>query len=97
MSRPPAPPKHARDCTVGNDALGCNCKPQPAPDPLREAAQALDSYDFFMRGLLVGQDRLAGIHRREIAKVRAALEANRCTSDDPSNHQGDTCPVHEAL
>ena len=26
---PPAPPKHARDCTVGNDALGCNCKPTP--------------------------------------------------------------------
>jgi hypothetical protein len=20
----------------------------------------------------------------------------RCTSDDPNNHQGDTCPVHEA-
>lgn len=28
MTRPPAPPKHARDCTVSNDALGCNCKPQ---------------------------------------------------------------------
>jgi hypothetical protein len=21
---------------------------------------------------------------------------SRCTSDDPNNHQGDTCPVHEA-
>lgn len=21
----------------------------------------------------------------------------RCTSDDPTNHQGDTCPVHEAV
>jgi hypothetical protein len=20
---------------------------------------------------------------------------NKCTSDDPTNHQGDTCPVHE--
>ena len=20
---------------------------------------------------------------------------SRCTSDDPANHQGDTCPIHE--
>ena len=23
-------------------------------------------------------------------------EALACTSDDPNNHQGDTCPIHEA-
>jgi hypothetical protein len=26
---------------------------------------------------------------------RHSLEVLRCTSDDPTNHQGDTCPVHE--
>ena len=25
----------------------------------------------------------------------AQEEAEDCTSDDPNNHQGDTCPVHE--
>jgi hypothetical protein len=31
--RPPAPPKHARDCTVYTDLLGCNCKPTAHPSP----------------------------------------------------------------
>ena len=27
--------------------------------------------------------------------VRDAVAAELCTSDDPTNHQGDTCPIHE--
>jgi hypothetical protein len=25
------------------------------------------------------------------------IEMRQCTSDDPTNHQGDTCPVHEDI
>lgn len=38
-----------------------------------------------------GLDDLGSPTVREIAQKIAA----KCTSDDPTNHQGDTCPVHE--
>lgn len=28
--------------------------------------------------------------------LSADFPASKCTSDDPTNHQGKTCPVHEA-
>lgn len=30
-----------------------------------------------------------------LARIRAAVDDAFCTSDDPWDHQGDTCPVHE--
>ena len=30
-----------------------------------------------------------------LARIRAAVDVAFCTSDDPNDHQGDTCPVHE--
>ena len=30
-----------------------------------------------------------------LAGITFTVQANLCTSDDPTNHQGDTCPVHE--
>lgn len=36
----------------------------------------------------------------EIAEIMTRLASRAadhvCTSDDPNNHQGDTCPIHEA-
>ena len=28
--------------------------------------------------------------------IRRKVREARCTSDDPNNHQGDTCPIHES-
>ena len=35
--------------------------------------------------------------RATLAGITFTVQANLCTSDDPTNHQGDTCPVHEGV
>ena len=35
--------------------------------------------------------------RATLVGITFTVQANLCTSDDPTNHQGDTCPVHEGV
>jgi hypothetical protein len=49
---PPAPPRHARDCTVGNDALGCNCRTANPVSPGNGIGNPLPLYSDIERVLI---------------------------------------------
>ena len=43
-----------------------------------------------------GQDAMTELLEDRIECTCTDVYVYACTSDDPTNHQGDTCPIHEA-
>lgn len=76
-------------------------KPLPAPSPDDARLMRLNDMNWITFDGHGKYERrrcpfyMAAWHLR-LAIVKGNLDARRCTSDDPTNHQGDTCPIHEA-